>query len=66
MTLDEGLGGGAEMDMNYFGTDFTLFDTNPNFGGTAPTTWVPDANLDNFGGYDFTMGESRDPFCGPH
>ena len=66
ITLDEGLGGAAEMDMNYFGTDFTLFDTNPNFGGTAPTTWVPDANLDNFGGYDFTMGESRDPFCGPH
>jgi hypothetical protein len=65
MTLDEGLGG-TEMDMNYFRTDFTLFDTNPTFSSNASTSWVPDANLDNFGGYDFSMGDTRDPFYSPH
>ena len=63
MPLDEGLG---EMDMNYFRTDFTLFDTNSTFGNTTSTSWVPDTNLDNFGGFDFSMGDARDAFYSPH
>jgi len=61
MSLDEALGG-TEMDLNYLGTDFTLFDNNSTFGTTTSTTWVPDGNLDNFGGFDFGMGDARDPF----